>query len=86
MNRLPSVLLWTSGTNEADTFSSLVHVSHLILIREGYHLVSVTVRGFFVVVRAAPVAYGGSQVRGQIRATVAGLHHSHSNAGSEPCL
>ena len=36
--------------------------------------------------RAAPVAYGGSQAKGQIRAIAAGLHRSHSNAGSEPCL
>ena len=33
--------------------------------------------------RAAPSAYGGSQARGQIGAVAAGLHHSHSNAGSE---
>ena len=33
-----------------------------------------------------PVAYGGSQARGLIRAVAAGLHHSHSNAGSEPRL
>jgi len=32
------------------------------------------------------VAYGGSQARGLIRAVAAGLRHSHSNAGSEPCL
>ena len=38
------------------------------------------------VFRAAPVAYGGSQTRGQIRAVAAGLHHSHSNVGPEPCL
>ena len=30
--------------------------------------------------------YGGSQARDHIRATAAGLHHHHSNAGSEPCL
>ena len=30
--------------------------------------------------RAAPVAYGGSQVRGRIGAAVSGLYHSHSNA------
>ena len=36
--------------------------------------------------RATPTACGGSQARGQIRATAAGLCHSHSNAGSEPCL
>ena len=35
--------------------------------------------------RAAPVAYGGSQARGWIRAAAAGLSHSLSNSGSEPC-
>ena len=35
---------------------------------------------------AAPMAYGGSQARGQIKAVAAGLHHSHSNVGSEPHL
>ena len=43
--------------------------------------------GFFLLLfRAAPVAYGGSQARGQIGATDASLHHSHSNFGSEPHL
>ena len=32
------------------------------------------------------MAYGGSQARGPIGATAAGLHHSHSNKGSEPLL
>ena len=36
--------------------------------------------------RAAPTAYGGSQARGPIGTTAGGLHHSHSNAGSELCL
>ena len=31
---------------------------------------------------AAPEVYGGSQARGLIRATAAGLHHSHSNVRS----
>ena len=35
---------------------------------------------------AVPVAHGGSQDRGQIGATAAGLHHSHSNARSKPHL
>ena len=35
---------------------------------------------------AAPAAYGGSQARGLIGAVATGLHHSHSNAGSEPRL
>ena len=37
----------------------------------------------FSLFRATPLAYGGSQIRGQIEATAAGLHHSHSNMGSE---
>lgn len=36
--------------------------------------------------RAAPMAYGGSQPRGQIRATALSLHHSPGNVGSEPRL
>ena len=43
---------------------------------------------FVVVVRAAPMAYGGSQARGQIGAVPTGLHysHSHSNMRSKPRL
>ena len=46
---------------------------------------------FFVVVVVlffwtTPVAYGGSQARGQIRTTAADLYHRHINAGSEPSL
>ena len=33
-----------------------------------------------------PTAYGSSQAKGQIRATAASLHHSHSNTESKPCL
>ena len=32
------------------------------------------------------MAYAGSQARGLIGAVAAGLHHSHGNEGSEPCL
>ena len=41
---------------------------------------------FLLLFRAALTAYVSSQARGRIRATAAGLHHSHSNSGSEPCL
>ena len=41
---------------------------------------------FFFLFRVAPEAYGGSQASGQIGAAAAGLHHSHSNAGSKPHL
>jgi len=37
----------------------------------------------FLLFRAVPAAYGSSQARGPIRASAAGLHHSHSNMGSE---
>jgi len=40
----------------------------------------------FGLFRAVPVAYGGSQARGPIRAVVSSLHQSHSDAGSEPHL
>ena len=36
--------------------------------------------------RATPAVYGSSQARGQTGASAAGLHHSHSNVGSEPHL
>ena len=42
--------------------------------------------GLFVFSKATPAAYGGSQARGRIGATAAGLHQSHSNTGSEPRL
>ena len=43
---------------------------------------------FFCLFRAAPLAYGSSKAKGLIEAVAvaAGLHHSHSNTGSEPCL
>ena len=40
----------------------------------------------FAFSRAASMAYGGSQARGVFGALATGLPHSHSNAGSEPCL
>ena len=40
----------------------------------------------FAFSRAAPMACGGSQVRGLIGAIATGLRHSHSNVGSEPHL
>ena len=37
---------------------------------------------FFGLFWATPMAYEGPQATGQIGATAASLHHSHSNAGS----
>ena len=41
---------------------------------------------FFVFSRAAPMAYGGSQARGLIRAVATSLRQSHSNMGAGPRL
>ena len=41
---------------------------------------------FIIFFRATPLAYGGSQARGQIRAATTSLHHNHSNARSKPHL
>ena len=38
---------------------------------------------YILLLRAAPVAYGISQVRGRIGAAAACLHHSQGNSGSE---
>ena len=40
----------------------------------------------FAISWAAPMAYGGSEARGPIRAVATGLHHGHSNVGSKPHL
>ena len=37
----------------------------------------------FLLFKAAPAAYGGSQARGHIGAVATGLRHSQSNAGSK---
>ena len=38
---------------------------------------------YFLLFRATPMAYGGSQARGEIGTVAAGLYQSHSNVGSE---
>ena len=38
---------------------------------------------FFCLFMGAPMAYGGSLARDQIRALAAGLHHNNSNTGSK---
>ena len=40
----------------------------------------------FLLFRAIPAVYGSSLSKGRIRATAAGLCHSHSNVGSVHCL
>ena len=40
----------------------------------------------FCLFRATLAAYGGSQARGRVGPTAAGLHYSHRNTRSKPCL
>ena len=48
-----------------------------------YLFIYVFIFCLFAVSRAVPAAYGGSQARGLIGASAAGLCHSHSNARSK---
>ena len=56
--------------------------------QQQHELCSDNTRSFFLggLFRATLGAYGGSQARGPTVAAAAGLHHSHSNVGSEACL
>ena len=60
------------------------------MVHEGRVHVFLEKKNFFFVflpfLVPAPGAYGGSQARSPIGAVATGLHHSHSNVGSEPCL
>ena len=49
-------------------------------------LISFSLSLFFCLLRAIPTAFGGSQAGGPNGIVPSGLHHSHSNMGSEPCL
>ena len=67
--------------------SNMVAPSHMRLFESNLKtLKSNTIHLFiyclFVFSRAAPIAYGGSQAKGLIRAVATSIHHSHSNAGS----
>ena len=59
---------------------------HLEVFLHVYKYIERTYVGFFCLYRATPAAYRGPQARGQIGAVATGLHHSHSNKGSELCL
>ena len=52
----------------------------------GFFIVDIFYAVFFLFFKAALMAYGGSQARGQIRAAGAALCHSHSKSGSQPLL
>ena len=70
---------WGSGVVKSTWLLSTITMSNLFVFILTYIYL-------FLLFRATPTAYGGSQARGPIRATAANLLHSHSNPGSEPCL
>lgn len=65
-----------------ESVSSWILVGSLLLTHDGNSDIIVVIIIIIVFFKAAPVAYGGSQARGQIAAVAASLHHSHSNTGS----
>uniref|UniRef100_A0A8D0RRC0 Glycerophosphodiester phosphodiesterase domain containing 1 n=1 Tax=Sus scrofa TaxID=9823 RepID=A0A8D0RRC0_PIG len=92
---MPSIIL---KLKEPHTMSRsqkfLIWLSDILLMRKALfdHL---TARGiqvsfwndaFYFFCLAEPASYASPQARGRIGAIAAGLHHSHSNTGSEPHL
>ena len=86
------MLLWKIVSNETK-FSLVLAMSLFIVINVNFEFViknypwkNLLIFLFlfvFCLFRAVPVAYGGSQARGQIGAVAPGLHHSHGNTASE---
>ena len=58
----------------------------LLVVEEETEVLSAFFVCLFCFFRAESPACVGSQARGPIGTVAAGLHHSHSYAGSEPCL
>ena len=80
---IPSIFIQVALKEEENTF----HILSSLAYRKSpsSFVVVVAVVFVFCLFRAAPVAYGASQAGGWIKAAAAGLHHSHSNVGSEVC-
>ena len=80
-NRLIHIILMHRNFNlEKYLESALVHLFFFF----SFLFFSSSSFFFFFLFRAK--VYGSSQARGGIGAAAVGLHHSHSNAGSNPCL
>ena len=63
-----------------------IHMHTYIYIHIHTYIIYIYSLLSFCLIRAAPMACAGSQAGGPIGAVAAGLHHSHSSAGSELCL
>ena len=87
----PSVItiniFWLLLNSKAHITQNILIFVSLKIVHMYYSSVLIVVWYLFIYLfRAAPVAYGGSQARGQIRSLAAGLRHSHSNSVSGPRL
>ena len=72
--------------NQMEDWGGSTHNPHFIHWVTGtwcaFHYLSFFFLSFFFLFTATPMTYGSSWARGQIRASAAGLCHSHSNARS----
>ena len=77
--------VWASSTTVSQTCSNTEQFLFFF-----FFLINIARRNLylfiFLIFRATPAAYGGSQARDQIGAAAASLHHSHSHTISEPHL
>ena len=72
----------TSSCRMAQTKQNCTLHKHIHYTYHKHLPMSIQNYDFFFFLRAAPVAYGSSQARGQIGATAASICHSRSYAGS----
>ena len=73
------------GSQEWQVDAALLPESHLSLFSVPLQTLSRTCLSLvFSLHKAASVAYGSSQAKGRTGTVAAGLHHSHSNARSQP--
>ena len=79
LTRMFPALLFGNKTKLPITF----HFFYLVSCISFFFLTFIFI---FLLFRATPMAYRGSQARDRIEAVATGLCHSHSNAGSEPHL
>ena len=76
---------WVSFRCTAKWFSYTYTYIHSFQILFPYSLLLLLLL-LFCLFRVSPMAYGGSQARGRVRAVAASLCQSHGNAKSEPRL
>ena len=68
---------------EANTSHGYLASPLFVGLLHSVSIVHVCLSLFCFLFMTTPAAYGGPLAKGQIRAAAAGLHHSHTNTGSE---